>query len=314
MVFVPVRNNLVRGWYDLVIVDEVQDLTKAQALLAMGACRKGGRIAVVGDDKQAIYQFRGADSGSLDRLKNELRATELKLTITRRCPKLVVALAKRLVPDFEAAPEAPEGKITTEPMSRLPQLVQVGDFVLSRKNAPLAGACLSILREGKRARVEGRDIGKGLIALVDKLATGKASGSMPAWLDRLAVWEAKECARWAKTKEEKVEAARDKADTLRFLADGLTGIPELKSRIADLFTDNAQAQGCVVLSSIHRAKGLEAERVFVMRDTLYPGGRHDDPEERNLEYVSITRTKNHLIWLEDRAETAPIIPAAPPAK
>jgi superfamily I DNA/RNA helicase len=93
MIFVPLRNGWVRAKYELVIIDEAQDMNASQLMLAMKVCKKGGRIAVVGDDRQAIYGFRGADSNSLDRLKGELVAHELGLTITYRCPKTVVAAA-----------------------------------------------------------------------------------------------------------------------------------------------------------------------------------------------------------------------------
>ena len=159
MVYVPVANKWVRGVYDLVVIDEAQDMNASQLLLAQGVCKKGGRVVVVGDDHQAIYGFRGADAGSLDRLKAELNAVELGLTITYRCPKAVVALAQELVPDYLAAPTAPEGEISTIDFSKLHENAVVGDFVLSRKNAPLARVCLRLLRNGIRARIEGRDIG-----------------------------------------------------------------------------------------------------------------------------------------------------------
>jgi hypothetical protein len=157
----PLRNGWVRAKYDLVIIDEAQDMNAAQLLLAMKVCKKGGRIAVVGDDRQAIYGFRGADSNSIDRLKGELVAHELGLTITYRCPKVVVAAAARLVPDYTAAPAAPEGEMLTATVEEMYTQAAVGDFILSRKNAPLAAICLHLLAMGKRAIVEGREIGAG---------------------------------------------------------------------------------------------------------------------------------------------------------
>jgi superfamily I DNA/RNA helicase len=170
MVYVAVANRFVRPVYGLVVIDECQDMNVTQIALARMACKAGGRIAVVGDDRQAIYGFRGADSGSLDRLKAELSAVEMGLTITYRCPKAVVALAAELVPDYEAAPTAPEGTVKDMDYGKLFDAAQAGDFVLSRKNAPLARTCLGLLRAGKPARVEGKDIGANLLRLVRKLA------------------------------------------------------------------------------------------------------------------------------------------------
>jgi len=101
--------------YDLVVVDEAQDMTASQLQLAIQSCRKGGRIAIVGDDRQAIYSFRGADSKSLDRLKGILKAKELGLTTTYRCPKRVVEIASRYVPDFRAALRPPRASSSTAP-------------------------------------------------------------------------------------------------------------------------------------------------------------------------------------------------------
>ena len=71
----------------MVVVDEAQDMTSAQLEIAVGACKRGGRVVIVGDDRQAIYGFRGADSGGLDRLKKLLKAKELGLTTTYRLPE-----------------------------------------------------------------------------------------------------------------------------------------------------------------------------------------------------------------------------------
>ena len=66
---------------------------------------------VIGDDKQAIYGFCGADSGSLFRLKDELDAKVLHLTKTFRCGKAIVEEAKQFVPDFQAAQTNCDGVI-----------------------------------------------------------------------------------------------------------------------------------------------------------------------------------------------------------
>ena len=305
MLYVPIRNKWVRGRYDLVIVDEAQDMNASQIILAQKSVNAGGRICVVGDDRQAIYGFRGADSGSIDRLKSELKAVELGLTITYRCPKKVVALAAKYVPDYRAADAAPEGSLIGIQEPELVGLANPGDFVLSRKNAPLASICLAILKSGKRARIQGRDIGQGLIALVKRWKVN----SMPVFLSRLANWEEKECKRTLagsvsqERAEQKIEQIRDRADFIRAMAEGLSGVHELVARIETLFEDNGLP--AVRCSSIHRAKGLEAEVVYVLQDSFnvrqWSGSQ--DPklmasrglEEENLRYVAYTRAKATLV-------------------
>jgi superfamily I DNA/RNA helicase len=310
MLFVPLRNRWVRGKYALVIVDEAQDMNASQIMLAQQSVTRCGRIAVVGDDRQAIYGFRGADSGSIDRLKKELGAVELGLTITYRCPKKVVELAQRLVPDYTAADSAPEGELLGYNEEQMMQAVRPGDFVLSRKNAPLAHICLGILKTGTRAMIQGREIGQGLIALVNKWKVT----SMPQFLSRLAKWEEKETARAMaadRNVDAKVERIQDQADLLRVLAEGLSGVAELKARITSLFEDNGQPS--VRCSSIHRAKGLEAETVYVLTDTfgMKSFSKTQPPaavvaaramEESNLRYVAYTRAKSRLVKVQGGAK------------
>lgn len=303
MLWLPLRHKWVRGKWDLVVVDECQDMNAAQIELALKSVTTGGRVIVVGDDRQAIYGFRGADSGSLDRLKKAMRAEELPLTITYRCPKAVVSEAQRLVPDYTAAPTAPEGRVSALPLEKLSTTVAPGDFVLSRKNAPLVRTCLSILRTGTRAKVEGRDVGKGLLSLIRKLKPK----SLPNFLEKLEAWEERERARALKLKKEvaerKVAELEDQAETLRTLSDGLSGVPELEARIEHLFADDAAGnKSVVVCSSVHRSKGLEAPRVFVLRATLATKGKDKRPgsvtEEANIEYVAVTRAQAELVWVE----------------
>ncbi len=298
MVYLPVRNRWIRGRYDLVVVDEAQDMNLTQLMMAQGVVNRGGRLAVIGDDRQAIYAFRGADAGSIDRLKTELDAAELGLTITYRCPRSVVALAAVLVPDYQAAPSAPEGSISAVTPEKLIEAAMPGDFILSRKNAPLAKICLKLLRCGKRARIEGRDIGSGLVALVKRLH----AKNMLDFEAKLTNWEEREIARAKASKKKsaqtRIEFVEDQTETLRGISDGLTSPEELAARITSLFeAADGAAGGFVICSSVHRAKGLEADRVFVLAKTLYPGGRKNI-EEANIHYVAVTRAKSSLVWVD----------------
>jgi superfamily I DNA/RNA helicase len=68
-------------------------------------------------------------------------------------------------------------------------------------------------------------------------------------------------------------------------------------KLDTLFNDvDGDIQGRVVCSSIHKAKGLEANRVFLLMGTLYRRGQ--GLEETNCEYVGITRAKQHLTLVE----------------
>ena len=309
MVYLPIRNGWLTGQFDLVVADECQDLTTAQLEIAQGVMRSEGRICLVGDDRQAIFGFRGADSGSLDRLKQELHAAELGLTITYRCGKSIVRLAQELVPDFESGPDNPEGLISEISTKDLVKEAGPGNFILSRVNAPLVGTAMQLLRAGKRTRVAGRDIGKGLINLVRKLH----ATSVPDFLRKIESWETREIGRLQtllskaingrkSTIQSKIEGVQDQTEMLLNLADGAKNINEMNDRIENLFTDDGLGVGgMITCSSVHRAKGLEADKVFILRDTL----RYYNQEESNIIYVAETRSKSELVWVTDKPTDKP---------
>jgi superfamily I DNA/RNA helicase len=293
MVFVPVVKKLARAQYDAVVVDEAQDMNASQLLLARAVCVPTGRIIVVGDDRQAIYGFRGADSNSIDRLKKELNAKELGLKITRRCPKQVVAVAQGLVPDFVAAPDAPEGEVITLDGSKLVATAGAGDFILSRTNAPLVQVCFALLRSKKRAKIQGRDIGKTLISIIDQLK----ARDIADFKQKLDIWALKERSKAEGKKESVAEAiiarVNDQQDMLSMIADESGSVAEIQRTINDLFDDADPSKApFIVCSSVHKAKGLEAKRVFMIQNTFYKG--KDAQEEENIEYVAITRAKQTL--------------------
>ena len=299
MIFVPVRNKWYRGWHDLVVVDEAQDMNAAQLILAQGVCKRIGRIVVVGDDRQAIYGFRGADSGSIDRLKSELKATELGLTITYRCPKLVVDMAQKIVPDYQAAPTAPQGTIQEMPYEKVVDVAEAGDFILSRKNAPLASCVLKLLRAGKKAKIEGRETGRQLLNLIKKLGNNRSLtqfvGALDKWCERELEKLAELINEGKKSAEVRADFIRDQYDTIIALTEGLATVQELSDRVASLFQDDAPRHEVVVLSSVHRAKGLEAERVFLIESSFI---QSNHIEEKNIRYVAVTRSKNTLVLLQ----------------
>ncbi len=293
MIFLPLVHNWVLPTYQMVIVDEAQDMTIAQLALAVGSCSADGRICVVGDDRQAIYGFRGADSESLDRLKVELEAAELGLKTTYRCPRKIVELAQQIVPDFQAHESAPEGDIAYLASERMIVEAKPGDFILSRTNAPLVRACMALMKRGTRAKIRGRDIGKGIMTLIKKLGAETIEEMEMA----LKAWRENEVRRAYKKLPEEAAGERaafvqDQEAILLSLSEGASTIAEVEDRCSRMFADDAE-YGAVTCSSIHRAKGLEADNVYILRDTLRGGSIEED----NIRYVAITRAKKKLIWV-----------------
>jgi DNA helicase-2/ATP-dependent DNA helicase PcrA len=291
-VFLAVEHGFRVDQFDVVFVDEAQDLSPAKLALARMAVKPGGLFVAVGDDRQAIYGFAGADPESLPNIIRETAATVLPLTVTRRCPKAVVALAQRLVPDYVAHEDAPEGSVSSLAGERLLDVLVAGDAVVSRTNAPLVATCLKLLARGTAAKIMGRkDVAEGLVKLIKKAKTDDV-GDL---LEFIGSWRDREVAKLLKANKS-VDAVCDKCDCIFALAEGVFTVADLLARIERIFTDTEEGR-VVLLSSTHRAKGLEWNRVYLLEATYRPGS--EDIQEDNLLYVAITRAKQELVMVQD---------------
>ena len=105
------KNLRVKFTRDVIFVDEAQDISRARFALVRKFVAPGGYLHIIGDDRQAIYGFSGADTNAMNNMIEALGAEVFPLTVTFRCPKKVVALAQTIVPDYEVADEAPEGEV-----------------------------------------------------------------------------------------------------------------------------------------------------------------------------------------------------------
>lgn len=322
MIWIPIANDLAVPKYDLLLVDEAQDLNRCQQALARKA---GRRLVLCGDENQAIYGFAGADSESMNRMQQELSETEqgcvvLPLTVTRRCGKAIVAEAQRIVPDFEAHESNGDGRVERSFMSdkyepvaggqagdgvdqrSYQQRVEPGDMILCRCTAPLVSQCFKFIKSGRRADIQGRDIGAGLISLVKRLH----AQDVPDLVGKLSDWvhreEQKELAKRIPS-DARLIALEDKHQCLLVFTEGATSVFDVIGKIESVFTDKHE-YGAIKLSTIHRAKGLEAKRVFLLEP---PGATVPHPsaksawqrvQEMNLRYVAITRAISELVYVK----------------
>ena len=302
MIYLPIVRGLRLWQYDWVLVDEVQDTSPTRRLLAAKLLKRGGRLVGVGDPHQAIYGFAGADSDSMELVRRDFKAVTLSLTVTYRCPKAVVAVARQYVGHITAAASAPEGSVGTMTYDEMLQFVVPGDAVLSRYTAPIVDLCFALIRAGKPAKIEGRVIGEGLAALAGrwKVKTCEAlRGKLETWVER----EREKAL--AKDDESKADRASDQYTTMiclieRANSQGITTVTGLQEMIKSIFDDVGASGSLVVLSSVHRSKGLEWSRVFVLgRGQTLPSPRVRSEEaaiqERNLAYVAVTRAKDQLV-------------------
>lgn len=300
MLYLAVKLGISLPKFDFVYVDEAQDTNAIQRAILRKIMRPGARLVAVGDPAQAIYGFRGADSESLNMIAREFDAVRLPLTITYRCPTSVVTYAQQWVSHIEAAPGKPEGLVQEHGADWQVQDFRAGDLVVCRKTAPLLTAAFRCIRANVPVQVMGRDIGQGLKALIKKMN----ARTVDALQAKLELFQAREVEKaLAKKDEAKAEAIQDKVGSLLFLIEGLKEghrtISELEKGIDWLFADKAKA---VIMSTIHKSKGLEAPRVWWLGRSECPAKwarqQWQKDQEVNLCYVAATRAMEELHLIE----------------
>ena len=298
MIWLPLVNDYPLPTYDVMFVDEAQDFNEAQREL-ISRCVNGGRCIIVGDRNQAIYGFRGADSNSIgmfvDRLEKKAtrQIKHFPLSISWRCPNEVVKEANRYVADFHAHEDAINGTVIVNAGFN----PQANDMVLCRYNAPLVSAFYDLISAGKSAYVLGRDMTKGLINAVQKITKNNQMGTKE-FLDLFMTDYQITLERlYSQGKDNQALALEDKKDCIMIFVDKATTVGGIIEEIKRVFDCNDNGE--IMLSTVHKAKGLEADNVYILATERMPHPKGGN-EENNICYVAITRAKKNLFYCGPR--------------
>ncbi|NED53199.1 ATP-dependent helicase, partial [Micromonospora aurantiaca] len=340
----------VRSQYRHFVVDEYQDVNPLQQRLLEAWLGGRDDLTVVGDASQTIYSFTGATSSYLvDFPRLHRGATVVRLVRDYRSTPQVVGLANAVISQARGAearlrlelhgqrrpgPE-PELRIfTDEPAeanavaARCRALVAGGTpareiAVLFRTNAQseayekaLSEAGVPYVLQGAERFFERPEVRQAMIAL--RAATRSAGPGTPL---PAAVVEALTAVGWAPDSPPPGGAARERWEALAALVQlaeeyaaeaeddpGLAGFTEeLARRAAQQHVPTVEG---VTLASLHSAKGLEWDAVFLVGlaegtlPTTYAKTMEQVEEERRLLYVGITRAREWL-WLSYATARSP---------
>lgn len=277
--------------YNVVMVDEIQDLSPLQYQLIKMLKTPRGRLVGVGDEKQAIYGFQGSNLDTLNAIKNAPNTVTLPLSITYRCARDIVDEACKVFPDgIVAAPGAVKGFVGDGTFKD----AQEGDFILCRNNAPLVDAFITLLRQGKKCTILGKEFGDELVSLIDSVedvwGLEQVLENMISKLQKKGVKSPTKCEAYDKLNE--------KVNVLLSLYEYFGDLETVRSRIYDIFVENA-SRG-ITLSTIHKSKGLESDNIYFLEPELLPS-KYATTElalyaERCLKFVAITRARKRLIY------------------
>ena len=296
--------------YDFILGDEAQDFSIAQRELLLKCQRMGTRYIFCGDKNQSIYSFASASPDTFDKLKALPNTKTLPLSISYRCAKNIVKFAQNFVPTIEHN-EADErvGEVLFDVDL---DKVTDGDMILCRNNAPLMEIYNTLITSGKKCQIRGKDIGLNLVKLVESTNQDilnldlskdgvfvRLYESLFNERDKMIIRSGLDVT--TVMSSSLISSKLDMIHALEVLSNDVTTSKELIDKIKSVFSDK-KIEG-ISLSTIHKAKGLEANNVYVACNSLMPSKSATQDweieQEHNLMYVAYTRAKDKLGFLNE---------------
>tara|TARA_R100001377_G_scaffold85310_1_gene71520 strand:+ start:48338 stop:49807 length:1470 start_codon:yes stop_codon:yes gene_type:complete len=298
MVYLPVAMDLtipIAPTY--LMIDEAQDLNLCQhalidKLLGQGCIEKW---IAVGDRNQSVYGFSGAYSKSFDLFLDKGNVQECVLDICYRCDTSIINSANEVY-NVMLPHSKNEGIVET---IGDPLLIKDKAMVICRNSSPLIDLYFQLILNGKSAYIKGEDILTSVVRFLNPYAGGSIQIAKAKMLVKLKTLENK--------KGDKAElnlwVFQQNFTNFNRLAKGLGyfGTGGMKSFIQEVKSLFVGKKDSIMLCTIHKSKGLEADTVYIVNENLIPSNfaitEEQQKQEMNLKYVARTRAKKELYFL-----------------
>ena len=311
MIWLPVELNLkpLGLQYDWVMVDEAQDISCVAFELFKKCFKRGTRFVAIGDNFQQINTFAGASEKAFENMCSMPNTQIFELPISYRCDKKIVQLANKFVPTMQSREGAEEGIIFEN--CHIKDL-QEGDMILARTKAPLVKLYTKLLTKKMACYIKGQDIASNLIKIINSIdkpilnADLKEDGFFlrlyeKLFRDRNKLMQKRNLDYDDATLASSIMEQYDNINTLLTLAKGLEYKDELIDHIKTIFKEDEKG---ICLSTIHKAKGLEADNVYILCRSKMPSSLAkldwEKTQENNLIYVAYTRAKHKLGFISEK--------------
>lgn len=296
--------------YAASLIKSVEHLEESKMVYSLNIGKNHTYVADGIATHNCIYSFMGSDYRSFDELRKLPNTISLPLSISYRCSKNVVNFVRRFNDRIEAKEGAVDGNVVYD--ARIED-IKDGDMVLCRMNAPLLQLYCELTKAGKTAYIRGKDVGANLVKVIDKTKEKrlnknlKEAGVFSKLYDKLldeidTVMNKHHVTFEMAMDDSEVSQQFDIIQALQAISTDMIATEELTTKIKTLFSDK-KMKG-ISLSTIHKAKGLEAENVFICCPSLLPAKSAKEAwelqQETNLEYVAYTRAKNTLAFLDEK--------------
>ena len=292
--------------YDWIFNDEAQDYSVAYVKLFNRCFKRGTRFVSCGDEFQSINQFAGASEQAFRTMIDMPNTQVFDLPMSYRCDKAIIKEANMFVPDIISRPNAGMGLVKHD--TKLAEL-RDGDLGLARTNAIIFKAYTRLIKMGKACYIKGTDDDKEkLLGIVKRYGVGnvlakdfESDGLFPRLYDSMVT----ERNKLIKGGLDEIDAINSQqVQTIYDTISSLLTISEGCETTTDLINKYSRSDTGICLSTIHKAKGLEADNVHVFcRSTMpqkYAKTTSEMQQERNLIYVSITRAKHKLCYVSEK--------------
>lgn len=306
-----------------VIVDEAQDLSPLQWAVIRKICRQAKRIIVAGDDDQCIHEWNGADPQPfMDLSASNYRVLpqsyRIPLSVHQMASKIIWRVKNRLPKEYE--PRAEIGAVTRIADPFTLDMSRGSWLLLARNNASLESYANICRSKGLLfSSIAGGGVPPSMKHAIDSWFTLQHGGkiSKESASDLYNWMSARNRVAWgAKTKLGEIPRGDYSYKELSEKAGLLTPLSLDWSQALDKIPPEARAylklvgkkeglQGSprITISTIHGAKGGEADNVVVMPDmthrTFESFKRQPDPEHRVF-YVAVTRAKSNLFIIQPK--------------
>ncbi|REK56923.1 MAG: ATP-dependent helicase [Bacteroidetes bacterium] len=307
MVYRPIIENWPLEKFDVVLVDESQDLNPLFIELIRRIQKEKSSVGFVGDSLQSIYGFMGADNSAFESIQNDFHCDQFPLVQSRRISKAVADYVNGVFPcGIEALEEAKEGGVETIPTKQMVELADSGDMILCRRNADCVTVGFALMAQGKNVRLANSE--KLVFALFKKMFELEGA-------------EDRDFARMQESAAKRLQGADDKnvsdssaTDIYRTIQIVFSHSESLEKAIVNVAKLTAPSDSAIEIMTGHKSKGLEANTVF-----LYEGEKGfkvhfegikdwEIAQENNLYYVACTRAMESLYIVTDTG--APMLDGA----
>ncbi|MUH00620.1 AAA family ATPase [Scytonema sp. UIC 10036] len=295
--------------FRVIIVDEAQDLNTAQREMTIKLCNPDTGIKVyVGDERQSIMGFSGADAKSWQAIVNLKDVVEMPLSVCYRCGKKHIELVNQLYPEIPitAYEKNHDGEIIQIKESDLDKYLTKESrniMVIARRTSPLVSLCIKLLSKGIPAQVKGKNVGDSLVREAEAIALrpGFQWNHFPHWVEQYRISKLTQY-KGLDNYEQLKETLDDKLEALLAIYEAIgvnKTLESFKIYTEDLFSDTDE-ESVIYLSSCHSSKGLEREDTVIVEPDKLPFSWKNilpwqEEQEENLHYVAMTRAKKRLI-------------------